>query len=55
MNMKSGLLAAACAAALSFALPSYAVTVNGPHANLPCTTCHQGTQMKAPAKEKCFG
>ena len=54
MIMKSGLMAAALAAALSFALPASAVTINGPHAALPCTTCHTGTQMKAPAKDKCF-
>ncbi len=59
MNLKNGLMAAAIAAglfsALSASAAAPAVTINGPHAALPCTTCHTGDQMKAPAKETCLG
>lgn len=32
-----------------------AMKAHGPHANLPCTTCHAGGDFKAPRKETCLG
>lgn len=31
-----------------------AVTINGPHASLPCTTCHTNGTFQAPAQATCF-
>ena len=43
-------LAIASAGSASAAMPS---KINGPHASLPCSTCHV-KDMTAPAKETCF-
>lgn len=55
MNVKSMLTTAFVAFGLcasAYAAP--AVTINGPHAAMPCTTCHANGSFKAPAKETCF-
>ena len=49
--MAAALLALGSAGSASAAMPS---KINGPHAKLPCSTCHQN-EMKAPPKETCFG
>ena len=52
MHLKSALLATMLTIGLAGA--AGAVTINGPHSSLPCTTCHQGDKMTAPAKETCL-
>lgn len=59
MTLTTGLfgLAAACALTIMTAVPASAAMpaqINGPHAKLPCTTCHADAMSSAPAKETCF-
>lgn len=52
MHLKSALLATMLT--IGLAGTAGAVTINGPHSSLPCTTCHQDDKMTAPAKETCL-
>lgn len=52
--IKGTLLALAMGIALTAQAAAPAMKINGPHANLECSTCHQGGQFKAPAKETCL-
>ena len=54
MLLKSYLTAVVLTFGLASGAHAAAVTINGPHASLDCTTCHANGQFKAPAKETCF-
>ena len=54
MLLKSYLAAVVLTFGLASGAHAAAVTINGPHASLDCTTCHANGQFKAPAKETCF-
>lgn len=54
MQFTTALLATTIALGLAGSVHAASVTINGPHASLPCSTCHQGDQMTAPAKETCL-
>lgn len=46
-----------CALALGLSFAVHAapsMPLSGPHANLACTNCHQGSTFVAPKKETCF-
>ena len=40
--------------ATSVSATTPAVPAKGPHAALPCTTCHSNESFKTPTKETCF-
>ncbi len=51
MLLKSYLAAVVLTFGLASGAHAAAVTINGPHASLDCTTCHANGLFKAPAKE----
>ena len=58
MTLKPAFCGLVAAAALAFAGASFAAMpskINGPHASLPCTTCHVNNELKVPSKEACLG
>lgn len=58
MTLKPALCGLAAAAALAFSGASFAAgmpsKINGPHASLPCSTCHVNNELKAPSKDSCL-
>ncbi len=51
MLLKSYLAAVVLTFGLASGAHAAAVTINGPHASLDCTTCHANGQFKAPPRK----